>query len=444
VTAWSLVMLVAFDKSSPGQTAGDPALDEQLRRPRHRRRWAVAVVTLALACAGLAWTRARAGGARVRYETSPVREGPIVGRVTANGTLAALVTVQVGSQVSGRIQEIFVDFNSKVVKGQVLARLDPELFRAAVEQARANLAAATGNLARVQAHATNAQTYLGRAQTLVRRDLIAGAELDRAQAEASAGEGEVSAGRGSVAQARAGLHQAEVNLAYATIKSPVDGVVISRNVDVGQTVAASLQAPTLFTIAEDLTEMQVHTNVPEADVGKLRPGQRATFTVDAFPDERFAGEIQAIRNASQVTQNVVTYDAVVTVKNPALRLRPGMTATVTFVYAERPHVLLVPVAALRFQPQRGKGEPSSATDLVQRDESPTASGSTGSSGNDHRALYVLGPQGPKRAKVRLGLSDGTFMEILQGPLKAGDLVIVDERQEGGAHDDKGGRSPRLF
>jgi HlyD family secretion protein len=187
-------MLVAFDKSSPAQAAGDAALDKQLGRPQRRWPWLLAALALVLGGGGLVWRQAHTGATRVRYETAVVRQGPIVGRVTANGTLAARVTVQVGSQVSGRIQQLFVDFNSKVHKGQVLARLDPALFQAAVEQARASLAAETGNLAKVQAHATNAGATLGRARTLVQRDLIAGAELDRAQADATAGEGEVAAG----------------------------------------------------------------------------------------------------------------------------------------------------------------------------------------------------------------------------------------------------------
>jgi HlyD family secretion protein len=364
--------------------------------------------------------RARLAPKRVRYETATVTQRSIVARVTANGTLSARVTVQVGSQVSGRIQELLVDFNSRVRKGQVLARLDPALFRAAVDAARANLAAADGGLTRARARSSVAKLVLDRTQTLATRDLVAGAALDTAKADSIVGEGDVAAAQGGMAQARAALRQAEISLAYTTIRSPVDGVVISRSVDIGQTVAASLQAPTLFTIAEDLTKMQVQTNVPEADIGKLRAGLAATFTVDAFPDERFAGVVDMVRNASQVTQNVVTYSAVVDVDNAELRLRPGMTATVAFVVAEKSNVPAVPVSALRFQPRRRQSEPT-----------PPAQGL-----GSHRTLYLLAAQRPRPVAVELGISDGIYSEVVAGALKAGDLVILEERSEEGGQQDK--------
>jgi HlyD family secretion protein len=407
-------MRTRFENDATQDTA-EAAGDLAPRRPRARRRRASLIVAgLLLAGVGAWWLRGR--GAATSYVTVPVAEGPLVARVTANGTIAARVTVQVGSQVSGRIQDILVDFNSKVTRGQVLARLEPALFRATVEQARANLAAALGGLAKARAEARNASKVLVRAKILVERDLIAGADVDRAQADAEAGRGDMAAARGGVEQARAALRQAEVNMAYTTIISPVDGVVISRNVDVGQTVAASLQAPTLFTIAQDLRTLQVHTNVPEADVGKISAGMKASFTVDAFPEEKWNGVVSEVRNASQVSQNVVTYDAVVDIENRGARLRPGMTANVSFVYAERARAPSVPNAALRYQPaDRRAASPSGAADDRTR--------------GGQRPVYVLAGGAAVRKLIRPGISDGKSTEIVDGDVRPGDLVIVDERTD---------------
>ncbi|MCU1276758.1 MAG: secretion protein HlyD, partial [bacterium] len=288
--------------------------------------------------------------AAVHYETAKVTRGNITARVTATGTLSALVTVQVGSQVSGRISQINVDFNSPVKKGQVVARIDPQLFAAAMENAKANVAAAEGQLAQSKANAKNAELQRQRSRKLREQNLVAQADLDTAEATADAAVANVAMQTGQLAQARAQMHQAQVNLDYTTIISPTDGTVISRAVDVGQTVAASLQAPTLFTIAQDLTKMQVDTSVAEADVGKLKPQMAATFTVDAYPAERFRGTVRQIRNAPTTVQNVVTYDAVIDVDNSDLKLKPGMTANVTFVFAEKRDSLRVANAALRFKP----------------------------------------------------------------------------------------------
>ncbi|HET6284103.1 MAG TPA: efflux RND transporter periplasmic adaptor subunit [Polyangia bacterium] len=415
-------MLVPFKKAAPDATA-DPSADVAPARRGKRVARLVAILALLL-CAGgggaIWW--ASDGDPGLQYQLVPAAEGPLVARVTANGALAARVTVQVGSQVSGRIQEILVDFNSTVTKGQVLARLDPALFRATVAQARANLTAALGNLAKVRARARNAAKILKRAQVLVERDLIAGAEVDTAEAEAAAGRGDIAAAQGDVAQTRAALQQAQVNLAYTTIVSPVNGTVISRNVDVGQTVAASLQAPTLFTIAEDLRAMQVHTSVPEADIGRLKTGIKATFTVDAYPDEKWQGVIREVRNAAQINQNVVTYDAVVDVDNEGARLRPGMTATVSFVYAEKAHAVAIPNAALRYRPKH--------------DSSAAAAGEPAGRGG-WRPVYVLVNGSPVRRLVRLGISNGKLTEVVQGEIAAGDQVITDDKKGEGKHE--GGR-----
>ncbi len=389
----------------------------------------------------------------VQYETATVDRGPVIAKVTASGTLSALVTVQIGSQVSGRIKELNVDFNSPVKKRQVIARIDPELFNAAREQARANYAAAQGDLAKAKAQAADAERQLARTKNLADRKLVAQADLDTAQANSEQGVASVMAATGRLAQAHASLHQAEVNLTYTNISSPIDGVVISRSVDVGQTVAASLQAPTLFVLAEDLRKMQVDTSVAEADIGKLRAGMDTSFTVDAYPQQRFTGKVRQIRNAATNVQNVITYDAVIDVDNPDLLLKPGMTANVTFVHAERDDVLRVPNAALRFKPTAqmlGKkpGEAIIDADTTKSGASAgaTGGGSGGGSGggaggtngatrarNVHglplpankRAVWVLHGTQPSRVELTLGVTDGTRSEIVDGALKEGDRVITD-------------------
>ncbi len=403
----------AHDEETSTASIEDPSREVIPVQARPRRRPAVLALAglLALGATGGWWIQRRAG--HVQYVTVPVTEGPLAAKVIANGSIAARVTVQVGSQVSGRIQELLVDFNSQVKHGQVLARLDAELFRAAVDQARANLAAAEGSLVKARAQSQNAAQVLERTRALVVHDLVAGADVDKAEADAAAGVGNIAAAKGAVEQARATLREAQANLSYTTIVSPVDGVVISRNVDVGQTVAASLQAPTLFTIAQDLGTMQVHTNVPEADVGKLSARMKASFTVDAFPDQTWLGVVQEIRNAPQIAQNVVTYDAVVDVDNRGARLRPGMTATVAFDYASRDRVRRIPNSALRYQPKR-EAAPASDDERTH---------------GQRRAIYVLPPGGdtPRRRSVRLGLSDGKSTEIVEGDVQAGDAVVIEER-----------------
>jgi HlyD family secretion protein len=425
----------------------------------NRTRILVAAAVLAVAAAAAATWRLRSGGkdGAFKYETATVDRGRVVARVTATGTLSALVTVQVGSQVSGRIASLHADFNSPVKKGQVIALIDPQIFQASVEQARANVVAAEGNLARAEAQAADAQRQLRRTRELAERKLVAAADLDTAQANADAAEASVKAGQGGVAQARAGLSQATVNLAYTRIVSPTDGVVISRNVDVGQTVAASLQAPTLFVIAEDLGKMQVDTNVAESDVGRLQAGMAATFTVDAFPGQVFKGQVRQVRNSPQTVQNVVTYDAVVDVANPDLKLRPGMTATVTFVYAQKDDVVRLSNAALRFRPPPGMPRPGSE----RAGEAPAAAGQEGVAGGERprngngrgggaegaRAIWMLKDGQPTPVRVRTGITDGTYTELVEGPLGAGDLVITDATGPAGkaqATSGGGPRTPRIF
>lgn len=351
--------------------------------------------------------------AGAQYSTSRVDKGPVIGRVTTTGTVSALVTVQVGAQVSGRIQTLNADFNSKVTKGQVLAKLDPALFEAQAQMAHANERAALAGLTRTQAQEKDAQRKLARARQLSDQKLVPLADLEAAQSELEVAQANIQAAEGAVAQARAARQQAQVNLAYTTITSPIDGTVISRAVDVGQTVAASLAAPTLFTIAENLSKMQVDTNVAEADVGKLSDGMEATFSVDAFPNRAFKGRVRQIRYSPQVVQNVVTYDAVIDVANDELLLRPGMTANVAFIYARADDALRVPNAALRFRPD---------AELMRKVSKPEPG---------KRLLWVLEGDTPSPVVVTVGLSDGS-VTVVEGAVSEGARVITDKQSADGA------------
>ncbi len=358
----------------------------------------------------------------VTYKTAAVERRRIVGRVTASGTLSAIVTVQVGTQVSGRIQKLFVDFNSPVKQGQLVAKIDPQLFEASVKQAEANHLAAQAGVATAQATALNADRQYARTKALRDQSLAAQADLDTAEAAQATAHAGVDAAKASLAQTAAALNQARVNLSYTNIISPIDGVVISRTVDVGQTVAASLQAPTLFTIAQDLTKMQVDTNVAEGDVGRLQVGMPTYFTVDSFPGERFKGKIREIRNAATTVQSVVTYDAVIDVDNTDLRLRPGMTANVTVTYAESASALAVPNTALRFRPPpalAGSASPSGSARRRKTDDASSAAV------GDARTIWVLHGAAPESVSIQTGLSDGTYTEVTGGELHEGDPVVVD-------------------
>ena len=405
----------------------------------------VGVVVLLGVAGGLRMRQAKASNVP-RFETAKLERGRVVAKVTASGTLSAIVTVQVGSQVSGTVAALYADFNSTVKKGQLVAKIDPRLFDAAVQQGRANVAAAQGNLTKARAQAVDGERIARRAARLFEQKLVSEADAETAQSSADAAKAAVDAAAGTVEQAKAQLNQAQLNLAYTDIRSPKDGTVISRNVDVGQTVAASLQAPTLFLIAEDLRKMQVDTSVAEADIGKLQPGMRAMFTVDAYPNERFRGTVRQVRNSPQTVQNVVTYDAVIDVENAELKLKPGMTANCTFVYADREDVLRVPSAALRFRPP---------SELVPPTPAPTAGaagGPGGSSGQGARGpggegaasrgpgegsrrgprpepaqktVWVLADGKARAVTIRTGVSDGSMAEVVEGELKEGDLVITD-------------------
>src|SRR3990172_6174345 len=309
------------------------------------KRTRVVVIAVALCLAGLAgvaFWRFGNGGQESPYMTTPVQKGDITQVVTATGSLSAVITVQVGSQISGTIEKLNADFNSKVKAGQVVAQLNPDKFKAAVDQSKANLLAAEANVAKAKVSVEDTQRTLMRSAELRKLEFISQSELDTAQTAHDAAVGQFEVNKAQVAQAQAALNQNSVDLANTVIRSPVDGIVVSRNVDVGQTVAASLQAPTLFTIANDLSKMEVHANVDEADIGNVWEGQEVTFTIDAYPMRRFTGKVSQVRHAPTVVQNVVTYNTVTGIDNRELLLKPGMTANVEFLVSRKNYILKIP------------------------------------------------------------------------------------------------------
>jgi HlyD family secretion protein len=349
----------------------------------------------------------------MQYEHVKADVGPVIAKVSATGTLSALVTVQVGAQVSGRVQAIMVDYNSPVHAGEVIAKLDPTLFQAAVDQSRANLSTAQSAVKTAEAQVKNADLQYQRQKSLLARSLIAQSDFDTADANDEVAKAQLDSANSGLAVAQAGLHQAEVNLGYATITSPIDGTVISRSVDVGQTVAAAFQAPVLFMIAKDLRVMQVDTSVSESDVGRLKSGMPATFTVDAYPGEVFNGSVRQIRSSPTTVQNVVTYDAVIDVNNESLKLKPGMTANTSFVVAQTDKAIRVPNAALRFQP-----DPALLQQLGLSLPKAPATPST-------RYVWRLQNNLPDPEQVEVGITDGTETAIVHGNVHDGDELITD-------------------
>lgn len=343
-----------------------------------------------------------------KYKFAAVERGDIRATVTATGTVNAVTTVLVGTQVSGTIKELYVDYNSPVKKGQLLAQIDPATFEAKVQESRANLLQAKANVEKAEASLADAKRSLARNRELFSRNLIARSDLDTSETNVSVAAAQLSAARAQVEQARATLTYAETNLRYTKIVSPVDGTVISRNVDVGQTVAASFQTPTLFNIAQDLTRMQIDTSVDEADIGKVKVDQPVEFSVDSYPDFIFRGQVAEVRSAPITVQNVVTYDVVVRVDNQDLRLKPGMTANVSIVIAEKHGVLRVPNAALRLR-------------LVEAESGGKSQQPRGKG----QGVWVLAGNRPKRISVNTGLSDGTYTEIISDGLREGQEVIIE-------------------
>lgn len=389
---------------------------------------------LLIAGAGFGYWRMGSRSKESAYVTVPAARGRVAQVVSSTGTLQAVVTVLVGSQVSGTIAKLNADFNTKVKKDQVVAELDQAKFKARVDETRANVRAAEASLAKSKVAVEDTRRTLTRNKELTQRQLLSQSELDAAQTAYDAAVSQYNVAQAQVGQAQAALNQAQIDLGYTVIRSPVDGIVISRNVDVGQTVAASLQAPTLFTIANDLTKMEVHTSVDEADVGNVSEGQDVTFTVDAFAARRFRGKVFQVRNAPTVVQNVVTYDAVVRIDNKELLLKPGMTANVQFLVSQKEDVLTIPNMAIRFKPPEDKSE---AQELLRREQSRTAarpgarrtSRSGGGSGGAVRRvrqvrIYVLKDGKAQPVDVELGISDGSKTEVVSGDLEENEPVII--------------------
>ena len=411
-----------------------------------------------------------AGGNPMKYQTAPVEQGDIKASISATGNCNAVVTVQVGAQVSGNIKALYADFNTKVKKGQLVAEIDPEVFQARVDHAKATLdnahaavvsaqagvqkanadiASARATVAnqnaaisKAKSAANDALTKLNARKTLLQEGIISKEDFDTAQttsdqaaaeqqaavaqldafndqvqsaqAQLKVAQTQLSSAQSQVEQNQAALQQAQLDLDHTKITAPVDGTVIARNMDVGQTVAASFQAPTIFQIAQDLTKMQVDTNVDEADVGQVQLGQQASFTVDAYPTTTFQGTVTQIRQAPINVQNVITYDVVVGVSNADLKLLPGMTANVKILTSEASDVVKIPNAALRFHPVDLKpaGTVHAASGRKNRQDGGTT-------------VWTLGQDGkPKPVRVKLGISDGVYTAVQSGDLKAGDQVIT--------------------
>jgi len=367
---------------------------------------------VAVVLAGLLFSKCRSGSGQ-NFQTVAVTRGPITQVVTATGTLNPVVNVQVGSQVSGNIQKLFADFNSKVKAGDVVAQIDPVLFQAAVTQTE-------GDLASAQAALELAKLNAGRTQELVKKQNSAQADLDQAMANLHQAEASVKIKQGALDKARA-------DLVHCTITSPIDGEVISRSVDVGQTVAASLQAPVIFTIANDLTKMQIDSNVAEADVGVVEKDQTVDFTVDAYPTRTFHGQVVQVRNAPITVQNVVTYDTVIGVTNADLKLKPGMTANVSIIIANRDDALKISNSALRYRPPEGTTPETKASPSANRSPGPGSRPREAAARErrTERTVYVLSPgeSQPKAVQIKTGISDNISTEVTEG-LHEGDRVVV--------------------
>ena len=436
-----------------------------------KRHWVIAVLTVGIiATVGLFGAFSTRGENKSQYFTTKVEHGDIREVVEATGTINAVITVQVGSQVSGTISALYADFNSRVKKGQVVAQIDPALFKANLQQAqsdltnaRANLIAAKANLEKAQATATQAKADYERNKGLAAEGVVSPQQLDLAKANADTAVAAVSGAQAQISQADAQVKQKEAsvelsqtNLDYTTIHAPIDGTVIARNVDVGQTVAASLQAPTLFTIAQDLTKMQVYANTDESDVGMIQRGQPVTFKVDAFPKDTFTGRVDQIRMNATVVQNVVTYNTVVNFDNPDQKLLPGMTAYVTIPVATASSVMKVPNGALRYKPDMkadeiralykkygiDSGSPArtASSDQTAASARQARAGGEGQSGGgnaqsqtrsprmDVSIIWTLRPdKSLEPVKVRTGITDHTVTEVVQvlnGELKDGDEVVT--------------------
>jgi HlyD family secretion protein len=398
---------------TPGRVVQFPPAPVHIGNGRHRARSWLAIgmlALLALASAGVAWWSLGSNGT-VRYTTGRVSQGAVARAVTATGTVNPELTIIVGSYVSGVIKELYCDYNTQVKKDQVCAKIDPRPYETLVNQAKANLAVGKAQLLKDQASRGYAKINYERNLRLVQTHAVSQDVVDNARSEYQQAEAQIAFDQATIEQRQAQLDSAQVNLDYTNIISPVDGTVVSRNVTIGQTVAASFQTPTLFLIASDLKKMQVDTNVSESDIGGLKEGSAATFTVDAFPKRTFAGTVSQVRQSPQTVQNVVTFDVVVSVDNADLELKPGMTAATRIVVDERTDVVRVPSQSLRFVPS-GSAAGTQATGGVLASAQ----------------VWVLREGKPAAVPVEIGLDDESFTEIVGGNLKPGDEVIVAEQR----------------
>lgn len=357
------------------------------------------------------------------YVTEPLTKRTITQIVEASGTINPVQTVSIGSQVSGQISAIYVDYNSEVKKGQLLAEIDTSLFEAQVNQAKATIDNARANLAKIQATTANDKLTLTRYRNLYKKGFIAKSELDLAESTYSADLAQVKSAQAQINQALASYSTAASNLRYTKITSPVDGVVISRAVDVGQTVAASFQTPELFSVAQDLTQMQIEASVSEADIGKVKKEQDVEYTLDGYPDETFKGKVSQVRISPTTVSNVVTYSVIIDVENDEMKLIPGMTANVSIITSKKENILCAKSTALKFTPNTdGKGEKF-----------------------DKQGIWLLADGEPKRVEIVTGVNDDTYTEIISNNLKDGDMVILSIEEKGkGKNKQMQGRPPRMF
>ncbi len=401
-----------------------PAVVAPAPTASRRRGWrliSLAVTATLVVAAGL-WTWYGRGSAPKAYATLAADTGTVAPTVIASGTANPVTTVQVGSYVSGVIQTLSCDFNTRVRAGQSCARIDARPYQSAVDQESANVATARAQLAKDRSNLRFAKLIFERDTDLLKRSIVSQETVDTAANAYQQAQSQIALDEATIRQRQAALDAARINLGFTNIASPVDGTVVSRNVTQGQTVAASFQTPTLFLIATDLTKMQVDTNVSESDIGRVAEGNTATFTVESFPDRPFSGTVSQVRQAPQTVQNVITYDVVVSVPNPALLLKPGMTASVRIVTQRHDDVLRVPDTALRYVPT-GVEERGSAVRLT------AATGSAKTRKGREAQVWVLhdGQAGPpRRVAVTIGLDDEAFAEVLHGDLRPGDKVVVSE------------------
>ncbi len=398
-------VIPAKEREVPGKLVPASAIPLLKAKAGFRKHWLIAglATLLAVAMAGAAWW-ALAARNPVHYVSAQVTRGAVTRAVTATGTVNPELTIIVGAAVSGVIKEVYCDYNTRVTKGQVCAKIDPRPYQTVVDQNKANLAVAKAQLEKDKANLAYTKTALDRYASLLQTHAVSQEAFDNAKNAYDQAVAQIAYDEATIQQHQATLDAAQVNLDYASIVSPVDGTVVSRNVTMGQTVASSFQTPTLFLIATDLAKMEVDTNVSESDIGGIKPGNNATFTVDAYPKRTFDGTVSQVRQSPQTVQNVVTYDIVVSVDNSDLKLMPGMTAASRVVTDQRVDVIRVPNQALRYAPN----------------------GLAGAAPPGHAQVFVLRDGRPVAVPVATGLDDDGFTEIVSGELKPGDLVITAE------------------